>query len=81
MILTQEQAQCVFDLIIEAGRIGALLHIRILNPNETTTHVQEYLTDEVNVWVGDAIGNPHGPMERYKHFSEFGKAYGVGLPV
>jgi hypothetical protein len=78
-ILSPMQAANVFNAMCELNNIGAHLHARILTPNHIV-HVKEYLTDEVNVWIGDASGNPLGDkgVERYANQSEFRDAYGLG---
>lgn len=80
-ILSQEQAGVVYEAMCSLNNIGAHLHARILTPNHVV-HVKEYLTDEVNVWLGDAVGNvisnrDGGSVERYANQSEFVTAYGL----
>lgn len=75
MILTKEQAQAISNAMAELAKVGAILHARILPPGGMTIHVQEYLTDEVNVWFGDRPGNPVGGVERFSHPANFRKEY------
>lgn len=69
MHLTPVQAICVYDAMVHLNNINGLLHTRILWDG-MTIHVQEYLTDEINVWHGDRPGNPVGDVERYLNQTE-----------
>lgn len=76
MILTKAQAVAVNRAMIELNKLPACLHARIL-PHEggMTIHVQEFLTDEINVWTGDRPGNPVGDVERYINQAAFRAFY------
>ena len=75
-ILSRGQAQAVSQAMAVLANIGGLLHTRILAEG-MTIHVQEYLTEEINVWRGDRPGNPVGGVERYVNRKDFFDAYGI----
>lgn len=83
-LLTEAQAKAVYEAMATLNNVGGLLHCRIINEDETAVHVKEYLTDEVNVWLGDCIDEHkrlkvrgHTQEERYANQKEFASAYGV----
>lgn len=79
MILSTAAAIAIYNTAKELQSIGGLMHVRILLEKNTLSivHVKEMLTDEINVWVGDAIGNPtESRLERYADWLEFARAYG-----
>lgn len=76
MILTKAEAGAVYRAMCELNNVSALLHARMLRRDNTTTHVKEYTTDEISVWVGDVHGNPvDHKVERHAGQDAFKKAY------
>lgn len=77
-LLTQTQAETVYNAMVMLNNVTGCLHARLLT-GDTVIHVKEYITDEINVWHGDANGHPMKPYgtERYANQREFACAYGI----
>lgn len=76
-VLSQSQFEAVYKAMTELNNVGGLLHARILvNDDGKVTHIKEFMTGEINVWLGDASGNCFGTMERYANQAEFQESHG-----
>lgn len=82
-VLTKAQAEIVYRAMCELNNLGAVVHVRMPQGDGTVIHVKEYMTGEVNVWYGDACGNPVVtsnqplPLERYSTQDSFRILHGL----
>lgn len=75
-ILTLPEAMHVYGAMCHLNEIGGILHVRIIQGAEIVKHVEEYLTDEVDVYVRNATSYVGG-REVYVNQDAFAKAYGL----
>ena len=77
MILTQAQAEAVYSAMCALNNVGGRLHARIKATPGALIHVNELPSGHMQLWPGDAVGNPTGPLESHHNQSAFATAYGL----
>lgn len=76
LILSKSQAQAVYRAMCELNNVGGILNARFFGDLKEFIHVKEYLTDQVQVYRGNQVGDPlGGPTENYTNQAAFAQAY------
>lgn len=78
-ILTKAQAEAVYSAMCALNNVGALADTRVPD-NGRTIHITERVMGDghlIQVYRGDAVGNPTGGFEQYDSQSAFATAYGL----
>lgn len=65
-ILNQTQAAAVYAAMVYLQGVSGKLHARLRAENGETIHVKESGSGDIQVYRGDAIGNPTGVVEQYE---------------
>ncbi len=79
-IMNQAQAEAVYSAMVALNNVAGRVHIRIDLEDNAVLHARENEDDTVQVFVGDAIGNPGGgAFEQFGSQNDFAKAYGFDL--
>lgn len=78
MILSNEQAAAVYSAMCALNNVGGRLHTRIKDRYEgSVIHFVELPSGHLQLYWGDAVGNPHGDVEHHHNQSAFATAYGL----
>ena len=77
MILTQAQAEAVYSAMCALNNVGGILHTRIKATPGAFIHVNKLPSGHMQLWPGDAGGNPTGPLESHHNQAAFATAYGL----
>lgn len=85
LILSLAQVEAVLGAMAHLNNVDATCHVRLPFPSEGKyhfIHVKEFMTDQLQIWVGDIVGNhlvcSQGySVENYASQTEFAIAYGV----
>lgn len=76
-IMNQAQAEAVYSAMVALNNVCARAHVRIDLGDNAVLHVRENEDETVQVFIGDAIGNPAGgAFEHFASQNAFAAAYG-----
>ncbi len=76
--MNHAQAEAVYSAMVALNNVGARAHVRIDLAANAILHVQENTDGEVQVYIGDSIGNPTGgTFEQFSTQNDFAAAYGL----
>lgn len=76
LLLNQHQARHVRRAMLECSVVSARIHVRF-DTNRGTLHVVEHTDKSIDIYMGDAVGNPCGPVEIHINQMAFAIIYGV----
>lgn len=79
-VLNQAQAEAVYSAMVALNNVSARAHVRIDLEDGATLHACECEDGSVQIFIGDALGNPTGGrFEQFDTQNAFAKAYGLDL--
>jgi hypothetical protein len=79
MILNKPQAEAVYSAMCALNNVSGLANFRFPDTGRTI-HVTESVMGDghlIQIYRGDAIGNPTGDFEQFTSQADFATAYGL----
>ena len=78
MLLSSNQSVEIYSAMRALNNVNGRIHVRIEQGDNRVLHVAEYEGGDVQVYIGDAVGNSSGGgVESYAHQQDSAKSYGL----